>query len=70
LLCAVVLAWTLVAEAAIAGENAIAQQKLHIAGLDVAAWIPSHDTPGPWPIIIFSHGFHGCNTQSIFLMGR
>src|SRR5690242_5814801 len=68
LLCAVVLAWTLVAEAAIAGENAIAQQKLHIGGLDVAAWIPSHDTPGPWPIIIFSHGFHGCNTQSIFLM--
>jgi predicted dienelactone hydrolase len=68
LLCAAVLAWALVAEAAIAGENAIAQQKLHIAGLDVAAWIPSHDTPGPWPIIIFSHGFHGCNTQSIFLM--
>jgi len=45
-----------------------ASQKLQVAGLDVAAWIPSSDTPGPWPAIIFSHGFHGCSTQSTFLM--
>ncbi len=24
--------------------------------------------PGPWPVLIFSHGFDGCNTQSTFLM--
>lgn len=41
---------------------------LKIAGLDVTAWIPSSDTPGPWPVIVFSHGFHGCATQSTFLM--
>ena len=42
-------------------------RNLHIAGLDVMAWLPSPDTPGPWPVIIFSHGFHGCGTQSTFL---
>src|SRR6266849_2042229 len=68
LLCASLLVWSLVAAAGFAAENGAAPQRLHIAGLDVAAWLPSRDTPGPWPIIIFSHGFHGCNTQSIFLM--
>jgi predicted dienelactone hydrolase len=43
-------------------------QKLQVAGLEVAAWLPSSKTPGPWPVIIFSHGFHGCSTQSTFLM--
>jgi predicted dienelactone hydrolase len=50
-----------------AGETS-APQKLRIAGLEVAAWIPKAETPGPWPVIIFSHGFHGCSTQSTFLM--
>jgi predicted dienelactone hydrolase len=50
-----------------AAETGAAPQTLHIAGLDVAAWIPNRAAPGPWPIIIFSHGFHGCNTQSTFL---
>lgn len=67
-ICVPLIAWSFVATAGFAGENVSAPQKLHVAGLDVAAWIPSRDTPGPWPIIIFSHGFHGCNTQSIFLM--
>lgn len=40
---------------------------MKIAGLDVAAWIPAASAPGPWPVVIFSHGFHGCNTQSKFL---
>jgi len=40
---------------------------MELAGLKVAAWIPDRTTPGPWPILIFSHGFHGCNTQSTFL---
>ena len=68
LLCVSLLVWSLVAAAGFAAENGAAPQRLHIAGLDVAAWLPSRDTSGPWPIIIFSHGFHGCNTQSIFLM--
>jgi predicted dienelactone hydrolase len=39
----------------------------NIAGLQVAVW--SADTPRhKSPVIIFSHGFHGCNTQSQFLM--
>jgi predicted dienelactone hydrolase len=68
LLCVSLLVWSLVATIGFAAENIAAPQTLHVAGLDVAAWIPKHDTAGPWPIIIFSHGFHGCNTQSIFLM--
>ena len=51
-----------------AASTATAPQMVHIAGLEVAAWIPDHTMPGPWPIIIFSHGFHGCDTQSSFLM--
>ncbi len=37
-----------------------------IAGLDVAVWQPKGG--GPFPLVIFSHGFHGRNTQSEFLM--
>jgi predicted dienelactone hydrolase len=51
-----------------AAEGAVPPQKLTIAGLDVAVWTPPKTTPGPWPVIVFSHGFHGCNTQSTFLM--
>jgi dienelactone hydrolase len=48
-------------------SNAAESRNLHVAGLDVMAWVPSSDAPGPWPVIIFSHGFHGCGTQSTFL---
>jgi len=43
-------------------------QQLELAGLRVAAWIPAADVPGPWPVLVFSHGLHGCNVQSKFLM--
>ncbi|HEY6419047.1 MAG TPA: alpha/beta fold hydrolase [Candidatus Binataceae bacterium] len=56
-----------VAAPTFAAEKAAAPQMLQIAGLEVAAWLPESGTPGPWPIIIFSHGFHGCATQSTFL---
>lgn len=46
----------------------IAPQELEIAGLQVEAWIPERGTPGPWPVLIFFHGFDGYNTQSTFLM--
>jgi predicted dienelactone hydrolase len=40
--------------------------KTTIAGLDVAVWSPAGQ--GVYPLVIFSHGFGGCNTQSKFLM--
>jgi predicted dienelactone hydrolase len=39
-----------------------------IAGLSVAVWMPADTTPRPMPVIVFSHGFRGCDTQSSFLM--
>lgn len=39
-----------------------------IAGLNVAVWRSKQTYPGPAPLIVFSHGFHGSNTQSTFLM--
>jgi predicted dienelactone hydrolase len=41
----------------------------NVLGRDVAVWTP--DTPPPssgYPLVLFSHGFTGCNTQSVFLM--
>lgn len=38
-----------------------------IAGLDVAVWEPKSGA-APFPLVLFSHGFNGCNTQSKFLM--
>lgn len=40
---------------------------VHIAGLTVAIWTPP-DTGIPAPLVLFSHGFGGCKTQSTFLM--
>jgi len=36
-----------------------------IAGLSVAIWRPTVSTSAP--LVVFSHGFRGCNTQSTFL---
>jgi predicted dienelactone hydrolase len=52
---------------ALARASDAAPQMLHIAGLDVAAWLPQQSRSAAGPVIIFSHGFHGCNTQSTFL---
>jgi predicted dienelactone hydrolase len=44
-----------------------AEQQVEIAGLHVTVWSPAKsDAKGP--TLIFSHGFHGCATQSRFLM--
>jgi predicted dienelactone hydrolase len=53
------------------GTGLCAQSVAHVAvgGRDVAMWGPSGKAvPGGYPVIVFSHGFGGCNTQSIFLM--
>jgi predicted dienelactone hydrolase len=63
LLCAII-AVTL----AVPGGLAQAEEKLSIAGLDVTVWQPEQTSVDPMPTIIFSHGFHGCATQSSFLM--
>lgn len=49
--------------AASAGERSA-----QIAGLTVAIWAPDRALGEPLPTVIFSHGFHGCATQSRFLM--
>src|SRR4051812_6569576 len=41
------------------------EQSTRIAGRDVVVWAPA--TPGLRPLVIFSHGFGGCATQSRFL---
>jgi predicted dienelactone hydrolase len=42
---------------------------LTIAGRDVAVWKPAGPVPAAgYPLVVFSHGFGGCNTQSVFLM--
>jgi predicted dienelactone hydrolase len=48
-----------------------AQQPQHItiSGRDVAVWKPTAAAPASgYPLIVFSHGFTGCNTQTKFLM--
>jgi len=44
-------------------------QHITVAGRDVALWKPAGAAPAAgYPVIVFSHGFTGCNTQSGFLM--
>lgn len=54
-----------------AGKISSAKEKgeqYQIAGLDVAVWQPSSYPAQGAPLVVFSHGFHGVNTQSISLM--
>ncbi len=67
LLAALFLAFCALTAEVSAAEPPPAAQTLRLAGLEVTAWLPRESTPGPWPIVIFSHGFHGCGTQSRFL---
>src|SRR5579859_3997228 len=62
------LSCVLVALTALVGHADAAPEEMHLAGLDVFAWLPDPASSGSWPVVIFSHGFHGCATQSKFLM--
>lgn len=42
-------------------------ERTNIAGLNVAMWLPKGGT-APFPLVLFSHGFHGMNRQSSVLM--
>lgn len=44
------------------------ERNIKLANLDVAVWVPANLSPeNPAPIVLFSHGFHGKNSQSRFL---
>jgi pimeloyl-ACP methyl ester carboxylesterase len=45
-----------------------AQNSIKLGGLDVTVWSQEPAAGAPQPVVIFSHGFHGCATQSKFLM--
>ncbi len=52
----------------IAGQTAPGAAQLTIAGRKVTIWKPEGAAPpGGYPVILFSHGFTGCATQSLFL---
>src|SRR6185295_15677261 len=44
-----------------------AQQTVTLGGRDVVVWAPPSSRTGRQPVLIFSHGFGGCATQSTFL---
>jgi predicted dienelactone hydrolase len=44
------------------------EQAVEIAGLHVTVWSVDDGNQVKKPVIIFSHGLHGCSTQSRFLM--
>jgi predicted dienelactone hydrolase len=50
------------------GNMANAAQTIKLGGMDVTVWSQQPPVVTPQPVIIFSHGFHGCATQSGFLM--
>jgi predicted dienelactone hydrolase len=43
------------------------EQTFDIGGLQVTAWLPDAPAAGRQPVLIFSHGLHGCDVQSRFL---
>lgn len=44
------------------------ERTVELEGLRATVWEPESAPPGRLPVLIFSHGFHGCATQSRFLM--
>ena len=61
----VLLLWTCMLAAT---TVAASEQSISLSGLKVTVWSASADSSGRQPVIIFSHGYHGCATQSRFLM--
>jgi len=61
-------ALVLAALLSIFGISEAAQQSVKLAGMDVTVWSQERPAATPLPVIVFSHGFHGCATQSRFLM--
>ncbi len=53
-----------------AATRITAQQRetVLIAGRQVSVWHPDASSSAPQPVLVFSHGYGGCATQSSFLM--
>ncbi|MBZ3691276.1 alpha/beta hydrolase family protein [Phyllobacterium calauticae] len=62
------IAAILTAELASAGTALAGDSEAVIGGVPVHVWEPDQRTIARQPVIFFSHGFHGCSTQSKFLM--
>jgi predicted dienelactone hydrolase len=45
-----------------------AEEEVLLDGMRVTVWSEAAVSPTKQPVILFSHGFHGCATQSRFLM--
>lgn len=43
------------------------EQSLQIGKLHVVVWTPDTAGPGPWPVVVFSHGLYLCANRSRFL---
>jgi pimeloyl-ACP methyl ester carboxylesterase len=56
-------AWIFCANATEAGQDSV-----KLASLDVTVWSQRAEANVKQPVVIFSHGFHGCATQSRFLI--
>jgi predicted dienelactone hydrolase len=63
-----IMAVALAALAAAAGTAFAKDSEEVIGGVRVHVWEPDQRTIVRQPVIFFSHGFHGCSTQSKFLM--
>jgi len=50
------------------GRAAASEEVVTLGGLEVYVWAPDAASMTRLPVILFSHGFHGCATQSRFLM--
>lgn len=62
------IAAILTAVLATAGTALAKDSEAVIGGVPVHVWEPDQPTIARQPVIFFSHGFHGCSTQSKFLM--
>ncbi len=51
-----------------AGMAQAREQTLTVAGMQVTAWSQDQPAAGKQPVLIFSHGLHGCDVQSRSLM--
>jgi hypothetical protein len=45
----------------------MAERSVKLAGLSVTVWFDDAKSQAGKPVVVFSHGFHGCSTQSKFL---
>lgn len=51
-----------------AGAPPVSEETISLGGLRVTVWSRAQTPAGRRPVVLFSHGFHGCSTQSRFLM--